>query len=186
VLPNWFIALPVEAGAWLSALTPPPAVRLFGQHDLHLTVAFLGGVSAEQAHAAFQLAVTFPLRALHAELADVVPLGPARRASAFSALIGRGRSEVARDAMFEAAGARRETRPALAHVTLARPQRKASAEQVAAGIEWARGLDLGAPLVRIGKIALYTWSADRSQRLFRIERELPLSESNSASETAVD
>ena len=93
---NWFIALPVPSGAWLEALTPPPAVRLFTRHDLHLTVAFLGAVSEARALAAFACAAELPLAPLEISLAQVVPLGARRRPSAFSALLDRGRVEVER------------------------------------------------------------------------------------------
>ena len=174
---NWFIGLPVAAGPWLSRLEPPAGlcVRLFAPSDLHLTVAFLGAVSREAAHAAFAQVGSFALAPCEVRLGPLVPLGRPARASAFSALLSEGREVVeqaisdARAAMFAAAGARPDTRPALAHLTLARPQRRASDLEVRAATEWARGVDLGAPMVRLDRIALYTWGADRARQLFRIE-----------------
>lgn len=177
---NWFIALPIIAGPWFHALQPPAGVRMFGPMDLHVTVAFLGPVNEQQALAAFDHAVGFPLDALHAQLGPVECLGSKRRPSAFSALLLDGRSQVeaalgaVREQMWEAAQARHDTRPPLAHVTLARPSRRASTSEQAAAQRWAKGLDLGAPGVRLDRIALYTWSLDRSSTLFRIVKELPL------------
>ncbi|MET0390284.1 MAG: hypothetical protein ABW321_30210 [Polyangiales bacterium] len=179
---NWFIALPVTPGPWFQALTPPPAVRLFAPTDLHLTVAFLGAASETRALAAFELAADFPLAPLEVRLGALEGLGGKRRPSAFSALLTQGRDAVemalgtARSAMWERAGARADTRPPLAHVTLARPQRKATEVEVAHALAWARALDLGAPSCTLTTIALYTWSEDRSQTLFRRTRELPLRE----------
>ena len=174
---NWFIGLPVAAGPWLRRLEPPAElpVRLFAPSDLHLTVAFLGAVSREAAHAAFARVGSFALAPCEVRLGPLVPLGRPARPSAFSALLSEGREVVeqamsdARGALFAAAGARPDSRPALAHLTLARPQRRATDREVQAAAAWACGVDLGAPRVRLERIALYTWSADRAQQLFHIE-----------------
>ena len=178
--PNWFIALPVPSGAWFEALTPPPGVRLFGPHDLHVTVAFLGAVDDASARAAFELARDFPLAARTVQLGPVEALGSKRRPSAFSALLVQGRAEVeqaigaARGPLLQRAGAREDTRPPLAHVTLARPERRASDLQRKAALRWARGLDLAAPRCELTRVALYTWNEDRRAALFQIAGELPL------------
>lgn len=174
---NWFVGLRVLGGEFLATLSPPPAVRLFAPSDLHVTVAFLGAVGEERARAGFALSTGLPLSPLDSELGAVVALGGRRRPSAFSALplghraqIERAMSDV-RDRVCDAAGARRETRAALAHVTLARPTRGASDAEVAAAKSWATALALGAPRVRIESVALYTWSDDRARSLFRIVAE---------------
>lgn len=177
---NWFIALPVTAGPWFDALQPPAAVRLFGPSDLHVTVAFLGPVREDRALAAFAHAALFPLDPRMVRLGPVECLGSKRRPSAFSALLLDGRAEVeaalgaVRERMWEAAEARRDTRPPLAHVTLARPSRRATTAEHRQAMRWATALDLGAPSVRLHSIALYTWSEDRKSTLFRIVSSLPL------------
>lgn len=177
---NWFVALSVAPGDFLAQLSPPPCVRLFGPHDLHITVAFLGTVGEERARAAFAEAKALTLGALETELGEVVPLGSKRRPSAFSALPISGRRELehamasVRAAMWQTAGARSDDRPALAHVTIARPTRKASHEQVHDAAAWAKQLDLGRPRVRIERVALYTWAEDRAQSLFRVVDERAL------------
>jgi 2'-5' RNA ligase len=182
VAPNWFIALPVSSGPWQERLVAPAGVRLFGPNDLHLTVAFLGAVPRARAEAAFALARSFQLQALEVTLGEVEALGGRRRPSAFSALLARGRAEVeraigeARAAMWSAAGARTDDRPPLAHVTLARPQRRASNAGVQAARRWAKALRLGEPVCRLDRIALYTWNEDRTQALFQITEALPLTE----------
>lgn len=177
---NWFIALPVPAGAWFTALAPPPGVRLFGPQDLHLTVAFFGPVAEERARAAFERVDGFPLASRSVRLGPIEPLGSKRQPSAFSALLTDGRAEVeqalaeTRAQLWERAGARVDTRPPLAHVTLARPERRADAAQRKAALGWAASVDLGAPTCALTRIALYTWSVDRRSSLFRIVSELPL------------
>jgi 2'-5' RNA ligase len=176
---NWFIALPVTPGPWFD-LQPPDGVRLFGPSDLHLTVAFLGPVTESRARLAFEHAQTFPLPPLGASLGEVECLGSKRRPSAFSALLRDGRAQVeealgaTREQMWNAAEARHDTRPPLAHITLARPTRKASSDQVQRGAHWARELDLGEAVVQLEQIALYTWSEDRAATLFQRVESLPL------------
>jgi len=183
---NWFIALPVAAGPWFDALQPPAGVRLFGPSDLHVTVAFLGPVREDQALAAFAQAPAFALDPTEVRLGPVECLGSKLRPSAFSALLLDGRAEVeaalgaVRERMWDAAEARRDTRPPLAHVTLARPSRRATTSQHQQAMRWARAIDLGAPSVHLHSIALYTWSADRESSLFRTVRSLPLTAATTA------
>jgi 2'-5' RNA ligase len=177
---NWFVALRVLGADFLARLVPPPQVRLFSADDLHITLAFLGKVSEQSALFSFGHAIELPLAALSTELGSVVALGARRRPSAFSALPVSQRSEIeavmtaVRDSLCDAAGAARESRPALAHVTFARPSRRASAQEVEVARVWATGLDLGQPRVRIESVALYSWASDRTRTLFRIVAEQPL------------
>ena len=67
-----------------------------------------------------------------------------------------------------AAGARPARHPPRPHVTLARPQRRASDAQRARGLAWAAELALPVPTVRLDRVALYTWSDNRKERLFRM------------------
>ena len=56
----------------------------------------------------------------------------------------------------------------------ARPTRKASDRQRDAAVRWAASLRLPDDPVLIDRIALYTWSDDRRERLFRIVAERSL------------
>jgi 2'-5' RNA ligase len=173
--PNWFVALPVPPTAWFAArITAPPAgCRLLHADDLHFTVAFLGAVEEHAARAGFA-ALRWPGGAQEVTLGDVVPMGNPRRFSALSAVAVAGRAELeaamtqARSAVWAAAGASPDSRPARAHLTLARPQRRATAAQRTAALAWAAGLRLHAVRIALDRIALYTWAADRKERRFRI------------------
>ena len=178
VRPNWFIALPCPAGHWFDALPTcypvPRRVRLFAATDLHMTVAFLGGVAESAARAAFALARQWPSGPLNITLGDVVPMGPTSRFSALSARVVHGDIELTRgieacrDMMRQAAGLQPERRTAIPHMTIARPQRRASADEREAALNWARSLDLANVAVRLDDIALYTWAETRETQLFRI------------------
>lgn len=171
--PNWFIALPIAAGDWFSQLPPPPSgVRLFHPSDLHLTVAFLGPVTAEAAQRAFERVQHWPTGILNLTLGTVQPMGPPGRASAYAARIEQGHQEVAeaigqiRPDLYSASGSRPDHRPPLPHVTLARPQRRATDAERQQGLAWAQALNLGSPEVRVNEIALYAWAPERKQQLF--------------------
>jgi 2'-5' RNA ligase len=182
--PNWFFAFPLDGSFVEDLPRPPSALRRYHAEDVHLTLAFLGGVGeagAQRALAALdeQLARATPA-ALDVSLGEVVPMGPRGRYSALSALLERGREEVTdvirslRDALTEAASGRREQRPAKPHVTVARPGARATDADREAGLQWAAMLDLRAVCARLDRIALYTWSELRRERLFRIVTERPL------------
>jgi 2'-5' RNA ligase len=180
-LANWFVALPVDPGAWFEAKVTgaPHGVRVFAPSDLHVTVAFLGPVDEAAAARGWE-ALSWGAGAIDATLGAVVGMGSPRRPSAYSALFDRGRPELeagiaaSRDAVYAAAGARPDERPAKAHLTLARPGRSASATDRAAGLRWAEGLSLSGTPVRLDRAALFTWTEERSHGLFRIVADRPL------------
>ena len=182
--PNWFFAFPLPGDFVLDLPEPPRALRRYHPQDVHMTLAFLGGCGEEAALRALaaldeQLARLRP-PALDSTLAEVVPMGAARRYSALSALLDVGRAETSacitalRDALTEAASGRREKRPAKPHVTIARPRNRATDADREQGLRWAEGLDLRSVSARLDRIALYTWSEDRRERLFRIVTERQL------------
>jgi 2'-5' RNA ligase len=177
---NWFIGVHVPARDWFARVPDPPRnFRRFPADDLHLTVAFLGMVDEAAARAAWQHAARFPAGAIDATLAGVVPMGNPRRYSALSAELDQGQAALAaaislvRDAMCQAAGAASDTRPPRPHVTLARPNRRATPDDRRAGLAWARELALHGQPVRLERLVLYTWSDDRTERLFRVVESRP-------------
>jgi len=186
--PNWFFGFPLD-GAFVEALTDVPTfLRRYHPDDIHLTLAFLGGCGqegAERALAALDARLeSAPLHAIDATLGEVVPMGGSRRDyTALSALLDRGRAEATacvsevRDPLTLAATGRREKRPAKPHVTIARPMRRATSEARAEGLAWAAELDLRSVRVRLDRIALYTWSENRRDRLFRVVTERRLTRS---------
>lgn len=181
--PNWFLAFPLD-GAFVQGLPPlPGALRLFHPEDVHLTLAFLGGCGEEGALRALaaldaRLATSDPPRATEVTLGEVVPMGGSRNSyTALSALLGTGREVLTstlgahRDALTDAASGRRESRPPKPHVTIARPRRRATPADREAGLAWAASLDLSSVKAYLDRIALFTWSESRVERLFRIVAE---------------
>lgn len=173
--PNWFLGVPVDAAGWFEqhVTIPPDGFRRFHAADLHMTIAFLGAVAEEQARAAWG-ALRWPLGATRVSFGTVVPMGDARRYSALSIVLDTSREQVeqaisqCRDAACDAAKARRERRPAKAHVTIARPSRRAGDAERQAGLAWAQTLDLRGQTVTLDAVALYTWADDRRERQFKI------------------
>ena len=179
--PNWFVAFPVD-GRFVEGLKLPPArIRRFSPEDVHLTIAFLGSCGPEAAQRAMDVLVTreLPLP-IRARLGAVVPMGRPGAYSALSALLTDGRETTEHwmaalsGPLLHAAAGRRDTRPPKAHVTVARPQRRASKEDRVSGLAWAESLDLSAERILLDRIALYTWAENRGQRLFRIVAERSL------------
>lgn len=171
--PNWFIALPVDPAGWFEARVrdPPGGVRRFHPEDLHVTLAFFGPCGEARATAAWE-ALTPPLPRTAVSLGAVVPMGPPSRWSALSAELVEGRDAVEaamaawRDLLCDLAGASREHRPPKAHVTLARPHRRASRDERDDALRWARALDLRDVRVTLDRVALVTWSEPGSPRRF--------------------
>jgi 2'-5' RNA ligase len=180
--PNWFLAFPLDGSFVAELPPPPPGFQLFHPEDVHLTLAFFGGCGEAAAHRGLH-AVQDELRErprppLAVSLADVVPMGPRRQYSALSALLAEGRAEAEarilrwRDVASAAAVGAVESRAPKAHVTVAKPLRRATLEERQSGLRWAEGLDLRNVTASLDRLSLYTWSeGDRRQRLFRIVRE---------------
>lgn len=178
--PNWFIALPVDAGDWLAPLlrSAPRALRAFHPSDLHLTLAFLGGCSEAEALAAWSLAVELPRPSFAVTLGGLAAMGSPKRPSAISAELHHGRDAVARylgdhrDPLFAAASARPDTRPALPHITVGRPPRDCSDAERASIVAWARATPPIGAALRLDSLALYTWSDDRRAQQFQVVHRL--------------
>ncbi len=179
--PNWFFAFPLD-GTFVRELPDPPAgLRRYHAQDVHLTLSFLGDCAEQAALRALaaldeQLAAA-PQAPIAISLGEVVPMGSPRSYSALSALLALGREEVEacmaarRDALSRAALVSCEQRAPRAHVTLARAQRNASRAQRDSGIAWAAALDVRGVQQIIDRVALYTWSEDRHERMFRVVAE---------------
>jgi len=181
--PNWFFAFPLQGSFVLDLPELPHGFRRYHPDDVHLTLAFLGGCGEASAMKALE-ALDARLhelrpRPLDVSLAEVVPMGPKHKYSALSALLAKGRAQTEtcigalRDAPTLAAKGREDKRAPKAHVTLARPFRAKEAERKA-GLAWAESLDLGPVHARLDRIALYTWSETRRERLFQIVAERSL------------
>lgn len=179
--PNWFIALPISAGRWFSALVAdtPRGIRRFHPEDLHVTVAFLGACGPDRAQEAWERIADRLHSPVTARFGALRPMGPAKKPSAYSLTFTEGQDALAaivawRDDALAAAGARPARRPPLPHVTVARPPRRAGQAVREAGSAWMAKAQPDRAWVQIDRIALYTWSQDRKQRLFQTTAQRPL------------
>jgi RNA 2',3'-cyclic 3'-phosphodiesterase len=181
--PSSFVGLVVADTAWRSAVTStlPSRARALHADDLHLTLAFFGGVAPERAAQGFAATSRHRLPRITVRLGRVVPMGPEGRWTALSALIEEGRETVAaamlavRDEATDAAGVARETRPPVPHLTIARLHAKASATERAAAVSWASSLALDVAL-ELREVALYTGRIVRppGEPAYRIVASRPL------------
>lgn len=156
------MALVAPEGPWRAAVVAgmPARVRALHAADVHVTLAFLGGVGPERARAAFDAAAALSLAPMEARLGTLVPLGPEDRWTALSVLLEDAPSLVAamravRRVATAAAGVLEETRAPLPHVTVARVHAKASDAEREAAVRWARGVRLTGTL-RLERLALFT------------------------------
>jgi len=186
--PNWFVGIPVAAGAQLHAEIPAPIqadIRLFHPDDLHMTLAFLGPMAADKLGPVQDILSRIEFKAFDIELSRLVALPKPRRFSAISWELGQGREQAAaligswRAALIEAAQARPDLRPPRPHITVARPKRKATPMVRDEILKWLVSVPAPKEKLRIDRVALYTWADDRRQRQFKIvsERKMALDHS---------
>jgi len=179
---NWFVGLPVPTAGWFGRLVrgAPPSVRVFHPDDVHLTVAFFGRVGEQRARLGWERMAGYEGKAIPVSLGRLAPMGNPRRPSALSVILEGGFDEVARliatlrGPALEAAGAKPDTRPPKPHITVARPQRKASGSERRQAVAWAESKPAVAAAVTLDRLALLSWSEDRRERQFRIVAERAL------------
>jgi 2'-5' RNA ligase len=180
--PSSFVALVAPDGPWRTSLLEglPPRVRPLHPADVHVTLAFLGGVTPEAARAAFDAVAPLPLTGMNVSLGAVVPLGPDSRWTALSALIedGGALAEVMRTVREVAARATdtiADTRPPLPHVTIARLHAKATPDERARAEHWARARRTD-EVLRLDRLALYTGHRHKEpgQPAYEVIAERPL------------
>jgi len=153
----------------------PPRVRVFSASDLHVTLGFLGSVQESAAREAWACIGGFAsFRPVAGSFDRVQALGHRTKPSALSAIVSSGREAMvemiseARGPLLEAADAAPDHRAPLPHMTFARVQRRAQDAERREALRWAEGIDLRGISFTAASVALYTWSLDRQERLFRI------------------
>lgn len=172
--PNWFLALPLPAGAdWHgSAATAPLGLRRFAPEDLHLTVAFLGPCGEAAALRAWHAVASLRHPPIRISAAGWRALGPPRQPSAYGVTLGEGHHLLVAllaswgEPALRAAGLPPASRPPLPHVTLLRPRRREAPHWQEPMQAWMATAPLPPASVRLEQLALWTWNQDRSQRLF--------------------
>ncbi len=176
-MPNWFIGLPAPVGPWSFSLTQgaPKSARLIQPRDLHLTISFLGAVEEKEALEAWKIIQREPPEIYLLRFQSLKTLG--RRPDRFGAVAMMASSPelegwMARvgPAAQRAAGVPVEGRKPRPHVTLLRPQRRASAAERWEIRGWMEAQALDLPLT-FDRAALYTWA--EPQRLGRGRRRPP-------------
>lgn len=185
-IPNWFIAFPVQDSSWLAALLQglPEGIRGFSPADLHLTLAFLGPATEGQARCAWreataQLPPSLPIRFRRLEA-----FGGSKNPTAFSLTLSEGHEALVRvmaaqtQRLQALAGAKLETRAPRPHVTVARPSARARGSRAVAEAaqRWVMQASPPDQRVWLQQLSLFTWSAERRERLFEVVETVRLPE----------
>jgi len=176
--PNWFVAVPVPA-PWLSNLlrSAPEQCRGFRPEDVHMTIAFLGAMDPALQSVLVPILERVRVQPFGIKLGKLLALPSPKKVSALSLEVCDGRDTACelisqlRDPLIKAAGARADNRPPLPHITVARPIRKFKNEGQKAALAWVARQAALEETVRLDRIAIYTWSEDRSVRQFRVVYE---------------
>ena len=149
--------------------------------DVHMTVAFLGGVDESAALAAWALTDELRQPPLTVRLSGLTPMGNPRRPTALSVMVSEGQEEACalisllRGPMIDAAGGRPDRRPPKPHITIGRPARRASSSERKRLMAWGESVPALDVELTLDEIALYTWSAERKERKFQMTRKRQLS-----------
>ncbi len=168
--PNWFVGWPVAATDWLEGVVAdaPAFLRRVPPSDLHVTIAFLGGVEEADATRAWNAIAGETHPPLSVRLAGLEPMGNPRRPTALSVLLAEGNEEAARymgswgARLLDAAGKPPSRRPPKPHLTVLRPPRRAVDADRKAMVTWARAHRPIGTRLTLSEVALYTWSDRRS------------------------
>ena len=174
--PNWFVAVPVPAEDWLSDVLAdmPRECRGFVPGDVHMTVAFLGAMDPQRADAVIETMKSLNSGPMTIKLGSLLALPAPKRVSALSFGVSEGKDRAksligqCRSPLIETAGARPDHRPPLAHITIARPLRKAGAEGRRIALDWAQRVQPPDLTINLTELALYTWAEDRRVRQFQV------------------
>lgn len=174
--PNWFVAFPVEKTDWfLNLESTPEGTRYFHPDDLHVTFSFLGPIDEEDAMRAWAVAKKLEGGPFRFDIGRIEPFGGNRaRPAAYAAVptnpvpelnefLAIHRNEVAR-----AAFARPDSRTPRPHITIARPRRRATERERDILHDWARDQRIEGVTIHLDRLALYTWSDEDDDRLFRL------------------
>ena len=173
--PNWFVGIPVPAQNWLTQLLAevPESCRPFHPEDLHMTLAFLGPIRAEDASLLYPIIDRIEARPFHLTLGKMIGLPRPQKVTALAMEPDQGRELAVdliadwRTPLLEAVGARLDHRPPLPHITVARPIRKYGHGGREAALAWSQGISPPEVTLLVDRVALYTWAENRSERQFQ-------------------
>lgn len=177
---NWFVAFPIpNTDQWIEQLLRdiPPELKPFHPDDVHLTLCFLGTLDTEQQQRLAREIAKIEGHPFDVSLNSLRALPRPSFITAISFELDRGKEQAAqyiaqwREPLATMVGKKPDPRPPLPHITIARPRRKYGKRAQHVALEWIKSIQPPSVVLRIDRVALYTWAEDRTKRQFRIVAE---------------
>ncbi len=180
---NWFVAFPVpDTDGWVEQVlqSAPPELRRFHPADVHLTICFLGSLEPWQQQLLVRELATLRAEPFEITLDSLRPLPKPSFVTALSFELAQGRDLAAalidrwRGPLAAAVGKKPDNRQPLPHITIARPSRRYGKRAQRVALQWIATVQPPPVVLRLDRVAVYTWAEDRSVRQFQIVKEHPL------------
>ena len=172
--PNYFVALPVSLGDWYETFknTVPHNLKISSAVDLHITVSFLGNISPDISKKLCTVLQNIDPVCFDFSLATLMPLPSKRHFSALSFSLNVGREQISRymsthrNTFHNIAGTQPDHRGPLPHITVARPQKRATVQERSGILDWMQTVSPPQLTFKTGKLSLYTWADDRKKKQY--------------------
>ncbi|MDH4199323.1 MAG: hypothetical protein OEV66_02995 [Spirochaetia bacterium] len=172
---NWFVAFKIPPEKWFQELVQqlPADLKAFHPEDLHLTIAFLGGLNLHLKSAIFDLLQKFYLDPLTITSSKFLFLPSEKKYSAICLDFRQGFESVGlhdlfmetmhaiRNEILIVAQAEQDMRNFLPHITVARPGRNISSKDRHSMLLKIKQTSIPQIRIRLDTIGLYTWDDDR-------------------------
>lgn len=181
--PNWFIGFCFDDLNWYETVitNAPAGIKTFSRDDLHVTFAFLKQASQEEAMLAWRAATDLNLNVVPVAFRGIEAFGDKEHPSAYGYTFAKGNDELSgylaahRDQLRGLIGLPPDKyqtpRP---HATIGRPEKELSSAERFTVLTELQKLEVPQEVLKISRLGLYTWSKNRSQKLFDIVESVKL------------
>jgi 2'-5' RNA ligase len=173
---NWFAAFKVESSQWYQDIAAkiPPEIKLFHPDDLHMTISFLGNYNDEKLEDVKKAIESTFFKPFNLYAHRFILLPKESNFSAFCLEFDSSESglylqiEKSRENIYKAAGITPDKKKFIPHVTMGRPPRSTSNSERKKIADFVNKLSNFDVKIYIKSSAIYTWSDNRKEKMFKI------------------